>query len=156
MNNKFCIILTSDTPSGVYMYTYSSSVAYMFSYVEKKLLDWSQNNSLVFLYFFGNENVWHMFCRNKKLGSVKSRFLDVYICRIYKFWTTLASLYNLFLGRFQWNFQVILSCPFTNVPSFVEKYPKIKYSFLTGSIIWKWTFVKHLLNYWMDRIGLKP
>jgi hypothetical protein len=33
------------------------------------------------------------------------------------------------------------SCPSTNVPSFVEKYPKIKYAFLTGPIGGNWTFV---------------
>jgi hypothetical protein len=40
----------------------------------------------------------------------------------YKFWTVFA-LCRLFLGRFQLNFQVII---FTDVPSFLEKYPKIK------------------------------
>jgi hypothetical protein len=39
------------------------------------------------------------------------------------------ALYRLFLGQFQWNFQIIiLSCPSTDFPSFVEKYPKIKYA----------------------------
>jgi hypothetical protein len=40
-----------------------------------------------------------------------------------------VALYPLFLGRFQWNFQIIIcSCPSTDVPRFVEKYPKIKYA----------------------------
>jgi hypothetical protein len=39
------------------------------------------------------------------------------------------ALYRLFLGRYKLNFQVIIfSCPSTDVPSFVEKYPKIKYA----------------------------
>jgi hypothetical protein len=33
------------------------------------------------------------------------------------------------------------SCPSTDVPSFVEKYPKIKLPFLTGLIGRNWNFV---------------
>jgi hypothetical protein len=87
----------------------------------------------------------HMFRRNKKFCSVKSRF-PVHFPQ-YKFLTILA-LYRLFLWRFQWNFQIIIfSCPSTDLPSFVEKYPKIKYA-IDGN----WTFVKHLFYYWMDCI----
>jgi hypothetical protein len=71
--------------------------------------------------FFGSEKVQVLarFCRNKKFCSVKSRF-PVHL-PLYKFWTIFY-----FLGE---NFQVIIfSCPSTDVPSFVEKYPKIKYT----------------------------
>jgi hypothetical protein len=73
-----------------------------------------------------NFKLQHIFCRNKKFCSVKSRF-PVHFPQ-YKFWTILA-LYPLFLGQFQWNFQIIIfSCPSTDVPRLVEKYPKIKYA----------------------------
>jgi hypothetical protein len=29
---------------------------------------------------------------------------------------------------------------------------KVTFSCTFGAIVWKWTFVKHLLNYWLDRI----
>jgi hypothetical protein len=37
------------------------------------------------------------------------------------------------------------SCPSTDVPSFVEKYPKIKYAI--SDIGGNWTFVKYLFYY---------
>jgi hypothetical protein len=37
---------------------------------------------------------------------------------------------------------IIFSCSSTDVPSFIEKYPKIKYA-VGGN----WTFVKHLFYY---------
>jgi hypothetical protein len=46
----------------------------------------------------------HMVCRNKKFCSVKPRFL------VHLPWSkfrTILALYRLFLGRFQWNFQII-------------------------------------------------
>jgi hypothetical protein len=36
--------------------------------------------------------------------------------------------------------------------SFLEKYPKIKYTILTGPLIMQWAFVKDLLNYSTDYI----
>jgi hypothetical protein len=54
-------------------------------------------------------------------------------------------------GQFQRNFQIIIfSCPSTDVPSFVEKYPKIKYA-ISDRPHWQWQldllFVKYLFYY---------
>jgi hypothetical protein len=38
------------------------------------------------------------------------------------------------------------------VPSFVEKYPKIKYRIFDRPHFWEWTCVKDLLNHSIDRI----
>jgi hypothetical protein len=46
----------------------------------------------------------------------------------------------------------MFSCPATEVPSFVEKYPKIKYAISDSIFGGNWTFMKHLFYYGMDRI----
>jgi hypothetical protein len=67
-----------------------------------------------------------MFCRNKKFCNVKSRIL--YICRNTKFGQYWLST-RYFLGDFnETQIHIIFPCPSTNVPSLVEKYPKIKYA----------------------------
>jgi hypothetical protein len=83
-----------------------------------------------------------MFCRNKKFCSVKSRF-PVHL--------PLQILDNIgSLPFISWAISMkfsgyCFSCLSTDVPSFVEKYPKIK--FLTGPIGGNWTLVKHLFYY---------
>jgi hypothetical protein len=45
----------------------------------------------------------------------------------------ILALHGLFLGRFQRNLQVTFSWSPTGMPSFVEKYPQIKYIIFDGT-----------------------
>jgi hypothetical protein len=84
------------------LYSIFLILSHMFGYQRQKLLGRSRK-SLFFLKpvicsAVRNLKFRHMFCRNKKFCSVKSRF-PVHLPQ-YKFWTILA-LYRLFLWRFQ-------------------------------------------------------
>jgi hypothetical protein len=68
----------------------------------------------------------HMFCRNKKFCSVKITFSCTFA--VIQILDNIGSLPFISLA-IEWNFQIIIcSCPSTDLPSFVEKYPKIKYA----------------------------
>jgi hypothetical protein len=78
-----------------------------------------------------------MFCRNKKFCSVKSRFpsctfaviqiLDKIGSLPFISWAISMKLSDYFFSCPSKLSDYFFSCPSTDVPSFVEKYPKIKY-----------------------------
>jgi hypothetical protein len=75
----------------------------------------------------------HMFCRNKKFCSVKSSFPVQILDNI----GSIPVIY--------WVISMKLSDYYFFMP--IYRYAKFRWK-----IFKKWTFVKHLFNYWMDRI----
>jgi hypothetical protein len=96
-------------------------LSHMFGFVEQKLLGRSRK-SLVFLEsnFFSSEkfqvSVPYMFCRNKKFWECKITISCTFA--VIQIFDNIGSLLHYFLADFNE----------TDVPSYVEKYPKIQYT----------------------------